>query len=188
MSDLRLMLERGAEAAVRGLLGCVLVHESHGVLRAGRIVEAEAYTQDDPASHCFRGRTERNRAMFGPAGVAYVYFSYGMHHCMNVVTGREGVGEAVLVRALEPVEGIEAMIAARGWEGRPLRDLCNGPGKVCRAMGIGPGHYGADLLAGGALRLEPGRRRRGETVRLTPRIGISKAVELPRRAVLERSI
>jgi DNA-3-methyladenine glycosylase len=180
------LLESGALAAAEGLLGCVLVHEAPDGRLAGRIVETEAYTEDDPASHCFPGRTERNRAMFGPAGHAYVYVSYGMHRCMNVVTGREGRGEAVLIRALDPLEGVEAMIARRGWQGRAARDLCNGPGKVCQAMGIGLEFYGMDLLTGGALRLEAGRLRTDETVLVTPRIGISKAVDWPRRFVVRK--
>jgi DNA-3-methyladenine glycosylase len=161
-----------------------LVHVLDGHVLAGRIVETEAYTQDDPASHCFGGVTDRNRAMFGPAGHAYVYISYGMHRCMNVVTGRDGVGEAVLLRAVEPLEGLDEMVRRRNWRGRPLRDLCNGPGKLCQAMGIGLELYGTYLLGDGPLRLESGRPRKGERVDVTPRIGITKAADWPRRFVL----
>ncbi len=120
--------------AARALLGAVLVRDLEGTLLAGRIVETEAYMQDDPASHSFRGRTARNAAMFGPAGRAYVYFTYGNHFCLNIVTGPEGKGEAVLIRALEPLTGLDVMSRLRG-RSAP-RDLLSGPGKICQAMAI----------------------------------------------------
>ena len=107
----------------------------------GRIVEVEAYTGDDPASHSFRGRTERNAAMFGPAGHLYVYFTYGMHHCVNVSTGAEGDGQAVLLRAVVPMSGLELMTARRG-RGRRIAD---GPGKLCQAFAIDRSVNGVDL-------------------------------------------
>lgn len=181
---LRAILESGAVSAAPALLGCVLSRLVEGTLLSARIVETEAYTQDDPASHSFGRRTPRNEPMFGRAGTAYVYTSYGMHRCLNVVTGGEGIGEAVLVRGVEPIEGVDAMIAYRAWSGRPRRDLCNGPGKICQAMRIGLEWNLRDLLTGGELRLEPGSIRKGESILATPRIGITKAVDLPRRFVL----
>lgn len=184
VESLRSVLRRGAVHAAPRLLGCVLVHRTADGVRAARIVEVEAYTQDDPASHSFGRRTARNEAMFGRAGIAYVYVSYGMHRCMNVVTGAEGAGEAVLVRAVEPLEGIDLMIAARAWQGRPLRDLANGPGKVCAAMGIGMEHNAADLLdEQSPLSLRPGDPVESARVAVTPRIGITKAADWPRRFV-----
>lgn len=128
------------------LLGMELVHHSGGVERSGLIVEVEAYEgADDPASHAHNGRTERNAVMFGPAGRAYVYRSYGIHWCMNVVCGSEGVASAVLIRALQPLIGIDVM-----WRDRPkakkLTDLASGPGKLCAALGLGHEHYGSDLF------------------------------------------
>jgi DNA-3-methyladenine glycosylase len=146
--------------AARALLGhwLVVYHPGAGWV-GGRIVEAEAYTQDDPASHSYRGRTERNAAMFGPPGTAYVYLIYGVHECFNAVCQPEGVGEAVLIRALEPTLGVEWMIRHRGH--RPLTMLCRGPGNLCRALGI---------------------TRQGEPVPdskvgVSPRIGIQKATD-----------
>jgi len=133
------------------LLGLLLVHGS----RAGRIVEVEAYCgAEDPAAHTYRGRTARNATMFGPAGLLYVYRSYGLHWCANVVCGAEGEGVAVLVRALQPVAGLEEMSSARSAGRRPeapavrRRDLCRGPGRLCQALGVTGDHDGADLLTG----------------------------------------
>jgi DNA-3-methyladenine glycosylase len=108
----------------------------------GRIIEVEAYTSVDPASHAFRGRTERNAVMFGPAGHLYVYFTYGMHHCANVVTGVVGDAQAVLLRAIAPLEGVDTMIARRG----RTRNIADGPGKLCQALAIGLADNGTDLV------------------------------------------
>ncbi len=163
------------------LLGCTLVHDHPDGVRSGVIVEVEAYAgAEDPAAHTFRGPTPRNAAMFGRAGTLYVYRSYGIHWCANVVCGDQD-GTAVLVRALAPVDGVEAMHAARGPAARRARDLASGPGKLCQALGITGDHDGTDLLDGsGPVRLLD-RRRPPEGVVRTTRIGISVAVDEPWR-------
>lgn len=143
---------------------------------AGRIVEVEAYEAHDPASHSFGGRTERNRAMFGPAGHLYVYRIYGMHWCANVVCGDEGRGEAVLIRALEPIDGIDIMATRRERPASELRSLCSGPGKLCQALGITGADDGTDLRReAGSVRLTPTPSRPPSVV-IGTRIGISKGV------------
>jgi len=154
----------------RELIGCLLVHETRAGRICGRIVETEAYLHDDPASHSCRGRTQRNAAMFGPPGRAYVYLVYGMHLCFNVTSAPEGVGEAVLLRALEPLEGQREMRRRRGAVSE--RDLCRGPGRLSEALGIGREHDGVGL-ARGALRIEPGPAS-GRIV-AGPRVGIRLA-------------
>lgn len=130
------------------VLGKVLWHASPEGLVAVRIVEAEAYGgSDDPGSHGYRGMTARNASMFGPAGHLYVYFTYGMHYCLNLVTGREGECSAVLVRAGEPVIGTEIM-RSRRLKARTVHDLCSGPAKLCEALGIDRSHDGVDLCEG----------------------------------------
>lgn len=164
----------------RRLLGAYLVRREGDVLVAGRIVETEAYREDDPASHSYRGRTERTEPMFGPAGLAYVYFIYGMHHCMNVVTEAAGTGAAVLLRALEPVHGLETM---QVWSGRQ-RGVANGPAKLCQALRIDRAFSGVDLRHDARLYLRAGPPVPDAQVRVTPRIGITKAIEQPWRFVV----
>ena len=154
-----------------------------GACRA-RIVEVEAYGGEaDPASHAYRGETVRTRPMFGPGGHLYVYFSYGMHWCANVVTGQVGIGQAALLRAVEPLAGIDEMRARRP-AARRDRDLTNGPGKLTAALGIGRHDNGADLAAAGHLgrvRLIDDGTAPPTTPSNGPRIGLSKAVETPWR-------
>ena len=168
------------QVVARELLGKVVVRTlESGERLAGTIVETEAYLRDDPASHSVAGPTARNRSMFGPGGHAYVYFSYGMHNMLNVVTGPAGVGEAVLIRALEPLEGTETMLRHRGID--DLRQATNGPGKAAQALAITRADDGADLtLPGGALRIEEGLPAAFEIV-CTTRIGITKGIEHPWR-------
>jgi DNA-3-methyladenine glycosylase len=177
---------RPALAVARTLLGRDLVRafDDETELRA-RIVECEAYRQDDPASHSFKGRTARTDVMFGPPGHLYVYVSYGMHVCMNVVTGRDGEGSAVLLRAAEPLEGVQRMMALRGLEDPRL--LCAGPGRLCQALGISREHDGADLVEGQILRIERGRPVQEEEVVIGPRVGINVAVEQPWRFLVKGS-
>jgi DNA-3-methyladenine glycosylase len=169
----------------RALLGCRLIREVRGRRVSGRIVEVEAYRGlDDPASHAFRGATPRNQVMFGEAGRAYVYFTYGMHHCLNVVTGRLGEASAVLIRALEPVEGIEGMRRRRRVEGENgLERLARGPGCVAQAMGLTLRHNGLDLTRG-PLWIAGPPDRSGHRIARGPRIGIRRAVDRPWRFFL----
>lgn len=153
--------------------------------RAGRIVEVEAYGgADDPASHAARGRTARNASMFGDPGTLYVYRSYGIHWCANVVVGQRGTASAVLVRAVEPSAGLTEMRARRPAARRDV-DLCNGPGKLCAALGISGEHDGLDLLDPGApVQLLDDGPRAATAPRVTSRVGISRAVDLPWRFLL----
>lgn len=202
-------LENPSDVAAPLLLGCTLTRtitlngEKHKLV--ARIVETEAYDQGDPASHAFGGPSERNAAMFGPAGHLYVYVSYGMHYCCNVVCGPEGFGSGCLIRAVEPLEGVEVMRELRetgrtgkaqaGRAGKEqaerarkhplkLRDLTNGPGKVCTALGIDKGLYGHDLTVE-PLVLDFAPLLPGETIEQSPRVGISKNVDAPKRFFIE---
>jgi len=162
------------------LLGRILVRKvGDGTLLTARIVEAEAYQEDDPASHSFRGRTHRTEVMFGPPGHAYVYFTYGMHHCMNVVTGSTGEGSAVLLRAAEPLEGLEEMARRRGTN--DTRALCSGPGRLCQALGIDRAENGLDLVRGRLLWLLEGAPVAPSTISVGPRVGITSGTERPWR-------
>lgn len=160
------------------LLGCVLAHESPEGRASGVIVETEAYRPEDPACHAYKGPTMRNRTMFERAGLAYVYLSYGIHHLINVVCEGEGVGSAVLLRALRPVEGLEGMSRRRGRGS----GLCDGPGKLSQALGVDLSLDGCDLSEG-PLRVEWGAEPEGEIISTT-RIGITRGVELPWRYVV----
>jgi DNA-3-methyladenine glycosylase len=159
----------------RDLLGCVVEHDG----AAGVIVETEAYHHTEPACHAFAGLTPRTEVLFGPPGRAYVYRSYGIHALLNAVCEAEGVGAAVLIRALEPLAGIEAMRARRGLE--RLADLCSGPGKLTQALGVGLELNGSDLAAGPVriLPAAPGWEQVHAVV--CTRVGITKAAELPWR-------
>ena len=176
---------RGPRALARALLGRVLVHDDPVAGRlAGRIIETEAYGgSDDPASHAFRGRTPRNRVMFGAPGHAYVYFTYGMHHCVNVVCGLEGRAAAVLVRALVPLLGVNVMARRRGTSERSR--LARGPGALARALGLERRHDGADLTAGPLWVADLPPVREGRRVNRGPRVGIRFAADRPWRYWLQ---
>src|SRR5712691_12608784 len=146
----RSFYRRPAVEVAPDLLGSVLVRVLPDGLRlAGRIVETEAYEPGDPASHAFRGKTQRNAVMFGPPGHLYVYFTYGNHWMMNTVTRSRGEGSAVLLRATEPIEGVDAMARHRGRDS--IRDLCSGPGKLAQALAVDRRHDGADLVGGDTI-------------------------------------
>ena len=179
----RRTLARDALSVARSLLGAVLVHESAAGIAAGRIVEVEAYRgPEDRAAHSFGGRrTARNEVMYGAAGHAYVYFVYGMHYCFNVVAARIDQPEAVLIRALEPLDGVALMRARRGAdEGLAETALARGPANVCRAMGIDRSLNGVDLLAG-PLRLVRAGRIPPERIAAAPRVGVDYAGAHARR-------
>jgi len=176
---------RPADLVARRLVGHFVVSTVGGLRTVGRIVETEAYLgPHDPASHAYRNRrTERTERMYGQPGTAYVYFTYGMHWCLNAVTGREGYPAAVLIRALEPVAGLGAMRRRRGRV--PDRMLCAGPARLCRALGI-TGKLNGAALQGGPLtilRAPPSRR----PIIATPRIGITRATAWPLRYVFADS-
>jgi DNA-3-methyladenine glycosylase len=166
---------RSVHDVARDLVGCVVRHGE----TAGRIVETESYHMEEPACHAFAGVTERTRTLYGEPGRAYVYFSYGVHSLLNAVTEGDGVGAAVLIRALEPVDGVELMRQRRGLQ--RVEELCSGPGKLTQALGIGLSLNGSSLVDGPIelLTREPGARE--PRVVAGERIGITKAMELPWR-------
>jgi DNA-3-methyladenine glycosylase len=166
---------RSVHDVARDLLGCTVRHGG----AAGRIVETESYHMDEPACHAYAGVTSRSRTLFGPQGHAYVYFSYGVHSLLNAVCEEEGVGAAVLIRALEPVDGIELMRARRGLE--RVEYLCSGPGKLTQALAIGLGLNGSSLVDGPIEVLAREAGTRAPRVVLGERIGITKAADLPWR-------
>lgn len=170
---------RDARVAAPALLNKILLCANG---RSGRIVETEAYRgENDPASHSHRGRTPRNEVMFGEPGLLYVYFTYGMHWCANAVCGEAGVGEAVLLRALEPLQGLAQMQTARP-KARRERELCSGPARLCQALGIDGSLNGADLISGtaGVMIVDDGTPPPSKPG-TSPRVGISRATELPWR-------
>jgi DNA-3-methyladenine glycosylase len=174
----REFFDRSVHEVAPDLIGVTLLVDGVG----GPIVEVEAYDQEDPAAHGYRGRTERNASMFGPPGHAYVYRSYGIHWCLNLVCEREENASAVLLRALEPTHGVETMRARRGVE--DVRRLSSGPGRLCQALGVTREHDGL------ALDRDPfelhAREAEPEIVR-GPRVGITKAAERPWRYALDGS-
>lgn len=170
----------------RALLGSYLVHESKEGVTSGKIVETEAYLWGDPACHAYRSRTARNATMFGPEGYAYVYQIYGIHYCMNVVTAPEGVGEAVLIRALEPVSGLDLMQLRRGIG--EFKQLCNGPGKLVQAMGITRSMNGISLAQSPFYILSPDTFPQYNLpfeIVTTTRIGITQGADLPYRYYIQ---
>jgi DNA-3-methyladenine glycosylase len=167
--------DRSVHEVARGLIGC----ELRVGPTAGVIVETEAYEETDPACHAYIGRTARNEVLFGPPGHAYVYLSYGIHSLLNFVTEPEGSASAVLIRALEPTDGIELMRERRGRD--ETEQLCSGPGKLSEALGVGLDLNGADLLRPPFELSEASKAWTGIEVTASPRIGITKAAELPWR-------
>lgn len=169
-------LQGDTPSIARNLLGKILVHDSPDGVTSGRIVETEAYCGQglDAACHAARGKTTRNAAMFGPAGHAYVYFTYGMHYCLNFVTQDSGIADAVLIRALEPLQGIELMQARRKVLRREL--LTSGPSRLCQALGINLTHNGLPLYTSPLYVVDDGTLP--TAVLATPRIGITQAKDL----------
>lgn len=178
----RTFFDRDAIAVAPELLGCVLSHETSEGLVAVELTEVEAYMGEaDPPSHAFRGQTARNAVMFGPPGHAYVYFTYGMHFCVNLVCLRPGTASAVLLRAGRVVAGEE--LAARRRSAVPRGPkLASGPARLCQALGIGREQNGADVCAGeGPLRITSGQLRYDSVVATGPRVGVSSGAEVPWR-------
>lgn len=163
------------QRVARALIGCTVVHGD----TAGVIVETESYHADDPACHAFNGRTARNSALFGPPAHAYVYFSYGVHNCLNFVAEPDGAAAAVLIRALEPTRGLDLMRARRGLD--RVEDLCSGPGKLTQALGVGLDLNGSSLVDGPLRVLDRADGWRRPKIVTAPRVGISKATDLPWR-------
>lgn len=175
---------RDTVTMARDLLGRILCRETAEGLAAGIIVETEAYlSTGDPACHAFRGKTRRNAPMFGPPGTAYIYFIYGNHFCFNVVTGPPGTGEAVLVRALQPLTGLELMRKRRGGNRRAAQ-LANGPGKLCRALAIDASLNGHNLKRP-PLWIRAGEGEADFTIACAPRVGISRAADQLLRFYIE---
>jgi DNA-3-methyladenine glycosylase len=172
--------DRETEIVSRELLGAILWCRTDDGVAAGRIVETEAYLgEHDPACHAAAGFTERTRHLYGAPGISYVYFIYGVHWCFNAVTREHGLPSAVLVRAVEPVEGLELMRRRRA-SAKTERDLTNGPGKLCAALGIGPHHNGLALQKS-PIWITRGVSYGDEEIVIAPRIGITKAAEWPLR-------
>ncbi len=172
-----------AEQAARRLLGCEIECTLDGHMVRVRIIETEAYDETDAASHSYKGKTQRTDVMFGPAGHLYVYFTYGMHYCCNVVVGEKGYGAAVLIRAVEPIEGESVLAHRRG--GKTGIELTNGPAKTCQALGITKQLNGHNLQeAPLILRMRPPLR---EEIVQTTRVGISQAKDIPWRFYIKNN-
>lgn len=171
--------------AAQKLLGCYLIRKLGHQNLVGKIVETEAYLgQGDITSHSYRGRTARNSVMFGPPGVAYIYFTYGMHYCFNVVSGKPAKGEAVLIRALEPVAGIKQMQSRR--QQPDVKNLCSGPAKLCQALAIDKQLNGHKLTSP-PLWLEPGEAVSNSDIVTTTRVGVSEVKPLNLRFYLKNN-
>jgi DNA-3-methyladenine glycosylase len=173
----RSFFSRHTDVVARDLLGCLLVRQSNGTRLSGRIVEAEAYIgEEDLACHAKAGRTKRTEVMYGPPGFAYVYFTYGMHWMLNVVTEVEGFPAAVLIRAVEPLEGIKVMRGLRGMAEKAL--LCSGPARLTQAMDIRQRENGSDFCAPGSpLWIEAGEKSDAAEIATSPRIGLGSTPE-----------
>ncbi len=182
--------QKNTKHLARDLLGTFLVHKTQEGTTVGKIVETEAYLfKNDPASHAARGKTKRNAPMFEAAGNVYVYFIYGVHYCFNIVSGKEHEGEAVLIRALEPIKGIELMQKRRGPSILP-KELCNGPAKLVQAMGINKTHNQSSLLNGPLALHDKNSFSTGKSkinIVRTTRIGINLGAELPLRFYIQNS-
>lgn len=175
----------------KDLLGKIIVKQEGRKILAGRIVEVEAYDgRVDEASHSFKGKTKRNEVMFREGGCFYVYFTYGVHHCCNVVTGEEGHGAAVLIRAIEPLEGIQIMalrrFAKRKIDEKQLINLTNGPGKICQAFSFDRTYSGLDLTGSKVYIIDMPPLKKSQ-IGISKRIGISKSTELPWRFFIKNS-
>jgi DNA-3-methyladenine glycosylase len=184
----RSFYEHSPEGVARKLLGKLIVRDYHGELLSGRIVETEAYFGlNDPAAHAFAGQTARNSVLFGPPGFAYVYFIYGMYYCLNVSCEPEGQAGCVLIRALEPVQGMKTMAKLRKLPPHPKPQLlASGPGRLCQALAITRAvHNGLDVTsAASILRIEDDGYNPGK-IAVTPRIGIRHAADRPARYIIE---
>ena len=176
VKDLSFLTGTASEVAPR-LLGCILERYVDGKVLRGKIVETEAYDQTDVASHSYNGETPRTKVMFGVPRHLYVYFTYGMHYCCNIVVGREGDGAAVLIRAIEPLEGVEYMERRRQKSGV---EVTNGPAKLCQAMAIDKAHNGVNL-ANGSVRLISQPALESHCITVTTRVGIRQGVDIPWR-------
>lgn len=181
MKDALHILQLDSVTVAKQLLGWQFyVRETDGTLTGGTLTETEAYNQDDAASHSYRGKTKRNEVMFGPAGTLYVYFTYGMHWCANIVTGQDGRGEAVLIRALLPESNLELIRERRAH--RTDRELTNGPAKVCQALGLS-GKDNSTQLNHGRVVLLPPKSTKQFDIAVTKRIGIRNDTKKPWRFV-----
>jgi len=185
------ILQQSVLVVAPELLGCVLVRRFRGALVAGRICEVEAYRQDDPASHTYSGRTPRNEVMFGPGGMLYVYFTYGMHFCANVVTGKEGHGEAVLLRSVEPLVGLDIMARRRYGHDRittrtELLNLTRGPARLCQAFHLNRTNNGIRLTEDEVFITKPWTRN-AFRVKRSARVGIRSAREKRWRVFIDGS-